>query len=102
MEFDDQQAIEFILAHIPAETAARYDQDMIQYFIDTLFDFCEDSGLLDIDLDEDPDEAEARERSQIIDGLTKLLSHDKFYNFRPEDIALLVDAEAEYEQTLDL
>lgn len=102
MEFDDQKAIEFILSQLPADTAARYDEDMIQYFIDSLFDFCEDSGLLDIDIDEDPDEAEARERDQIIDGLTKLLSHDKFYSFRPEDIPLLVDAEAAYEQTLDL
>lgn len=101
MEFDDQKAIEFILAQLPAEVAGRYDEDMIQYFIDTLFDFYEDSGMLDISIDEDPDEAEAREREQTIQGLTKLLVNDKFYNFRQEDIPLLVDAETAYELTLD-
>lgn len=102
MEFDDQKAIEFILAQLPADVAERYDEDMIQYFLDTLFDFYEDNGMLDIDFaDDDIEECEARERAQTIDGLTKILAKDKFYEFQPDDIALLVDAETAYEYTLD-
>ncbi len=101
MEFDDQKAIQFILNRLPAEVAGRYDEDMVQYFIDTLFDFYEDNGLLDIDLNDDPDEAEARERRMTIDGLVKILTHDKFYNFLPDDIPLLLDAETAYELELD-
>lgn len=102
MEFDDQKAIEFILSRLPADVSARYDDDMIQYFLDTLFDFYEDNGMLDIDFgDDDLEEAEARERQQTIDGLVKILSRDKFYDFRAADIPLLLDAETAYEQTLD-
>lgn len=103
MEFDDIKAIKFIKAQLPANVAARYDEDMLQYFLDTLFDFYEDSGMLDIDFDDDDDieAAEAKERQQTIEGLTKILAHDKFFDFRAEDIPLLVDAETEYEYTLD-
>lgn len=96
-EFDDQEAIQFILSQLPAEAAARYDEDAVQYFIDTLFDYFEDNGMLDIDFDDD---ADADELQAVAEGLTPILTRDRNYSFAAGDIALLVAAEAAYEQSL--
>lgn len=97
-EFDDQEAIQYILANLPDEVAARYDEDAIQYFLDTLFDYFEDSGLLDIDFDDDTSEVD--EFQATVSAMTAILSRDRNYHFDVADIAGMVAAEAAYEQSL--
>lgn len=98
MEFDDQDAIDFILANLPADIAARHNEDSVQYFIDTLFDFYEDNGLLDIDFDDNSDEE--AEQAMVLSGLQKILCRDKHYHFEAPDVEAMLRAETAYEESI--
>ena len=53
MDFDENDAIAYIRAHIPADVAALYDDNELLNLIDIIFDYYEANGLLDLDIDDD-------------------------------------------------
>lgn len=96
-EFDENEAVDFMRANVPAEVAQRYSDDDMLYFIDTLWECYDKLNMFEID-DENADED--AERRALLQSLNKLLCGDKFCQFEPDHIAALLDAETAYEETL--
>jgi hypothetical protein len=100
MDFDEQNAIDYIREHLPDEYRDKYDDDEILNVIDIIFDYYDESGMLDIDLsDEDEDDVDVEE---LVKYVTKVLRKDKLSPIAEEHIKPIVLAELDYEQTLDI
>lgn len=97
MEFDEIKAVEAINSSLLANGRTAYSEDEILNVIDMIWDYYEENGLLDIDDDTD----EEIEISEIIDYVTRMIKKDKGANLDITDIPLIVNAEIDYENSLD-
>lgn len=101
MEYNEKKAIEYILSQLPPEKAERYSDDEILNVIDIIWDYYEESGLLDpaTALEEDDDD-EAAELALLKAHVTKMLAKDKGSNIAQEDIEPIINAEIDYENSI--
>lgn len=95
MEYDENDAIEFIVKKIGIEI----EEDEILNIIDIIWDYYEDNGMLDISMDNDEDESDI---TTLIAHVVKIVSKDKSSNLEKEVIAQIVEAELAYEESLDV
>ena len=95
MEYDENDAIEFIVKKIGIEI----EEDEILNIIDIIWDYYEDNGMLDISMDNDEDESDI---TTIIAHVVKIVSKDKSSNLEKDVIAQIVEAELAYEESLDV
>ncbi|MBP6285160.1 MAG: hypothetical protein KA373_07055 [Paludibacteraceae bacterium] len=98
IEFDDDDAISFILNYLPAEEKAIFTEDDVQYLLDVIYEFYDKKGLLHDDVVEEV-EIDEEELSAFI---MKCAKADQMPNFTPENIQLLLDAEYEYSKSIGL
>lgn len=93
--FDEKDAIEFIRSNV--DIAHLSDDDILDV-IDTIFDFYDENGDLDLDFDEDDENLGSEDDEQaIIDYVVEAFSDTKM----PKSlIADMVMAELSYEQSL--
>lgn len=98
MEFDEIKAIEYINSTLAQNGISSYSDDEILNVIDIIWDYYEDTGLLDIDSDGD----ELIQLDDVISHVKKMLHKDKFAQIRPDDIKYIVEAEIAYEQSIGL
>lgn len=95
MEYDENDAIEFIVKKIGIEI----EEDEILNIIDIIWDYYEDNGMLDISMDNDEDESDI---TTLIAHVVKIVTKDKSSNLEKDVIAQIVEAELAYEESLDV
>lgn len=97
-EFDENEAIEAMRQALSPEASQRCNDDELLNVIDIIWDWYDESGLLDID-------SEADDEDVNVDALTahvrKMLAKDKLSPIRPDEVEPIVAAELRYEQSLD-
>lgn len=98
MEYDEQAAIDYIRAKVPALDAANYDDDEILNVIDMIFDYYEDNGFLDLNLDDGPDELDT---ADLLAYVKKMVAKDPESPFSIDEVEKVVLAELDYEDSLD-
>lgn len=97
-DIDDQKTVEFIKNALPQELKEKYDDDTLYYILDVINDYFTTSGVLDqepdkdgfIDIDND----------RIVEYIIKEAKHDKIGSFPADEIILIVQAEADYVDSL--
>ena len=77
----------------------KYSDDQILNVIDMIWDFYEENGLLDLEIDEEIEENALFD--DLIGYTTRMLKKDKQSGIDPVDIETIVRAEIEYENSLD-
>ena len=100
MEFDENKAIELMRAALPEERRNAYDDDEILNVIDMIWDFYEENGMLDIDFEDEEEDAEAIS-DDLVNYVTRMLRKDKGAQILAEEVPALIDAEIAYEASLD-
>ena len=95
-EFDEDKAIKYIQNQLPE--GVNYDGDDILNVIDIIFDYYEDNDLLDIDFDIEGNDDNIK--ADLIAHVSKMLSKDSLNHIKPEHIAIIVNAELEYEESI--
>lgn len=97
-EFDEKEAVKAMREALSPEASERCSDDELLNVIDIIWDWYDESGLLDID-------AEADDEEVNVDALTshvrKMLAKDKLSPIKPDEVEPLVVAELRYEQSLD-
>lgn len=91
LEFDDSEAIKFIMNLIPEEDKTTLTEDDIQYVLDVIYDFYEDEGLVD----EDTAEEASIDEEQLFNYVKKAAQKDGI-KLNDETIQLILDGEYEY------
>jgi hypothetical protein len=94
-EYDDEAAVKFIHNYLPQELKEKFSEDDVYYVLDVICDFYE----LNDYLDEDDEEKEERE---LVKYIVQQAKKDKIGDFLPEDVLILLRAEAAYTDTLDI
>ncbi len=99
LKYDEDDAIKFIRATLPADVNARYDDDEILYVIDIIWDWYEKNGYLKIDAG--VTEEEELDMDKLTAYVTKEIKADKEMVMDPEDIGLIVRGEVQYEESIE-
>lgn len=98
MEFDEDKAIEYIRQQLSDEIMDLFDDDEILNVIDIIWDYYEDNGLLDIDMDDDEEDEGC---DAIVNHVISMLKKDKDAKIRIEHVEDIVKAELDYEKSLE-
>jgi hypothetical protein len=94
-EYDDEAAVNFIRNFLPQELKDKFSEDDIYYTLDVICDFYEKNDYLN----EDDEEKEERE---LIKYIVQQAKKDGIGDFLPEDVLIVLRAEAAYTDTLDI
>ncbi len=100
MEYDENIAIKQIRKVLSDKSNAIYNDDEILNVIDMIWDFYDENGMLDIDLEDGEDDSEAI-YSELCDYVVRMLKKDKEAKILPEDVPAIVKAEVDYELSLE-
>lgn len=98
MEYDEQAAIDFIRTKLPAGTAENYDDDEILNVIDMIFDYYDENGFLDLNLDDGPEELDT---ADLLAYVKKMVAKDRESPFSVDEVEKIVLAELDYEDSLE-
>lgn len=91
---EDAQEVAFIQNQLPIDVKEKFTEDDIYYFVDVILEYfsdaqTDDEGYIDIDLDE------------VAAYVVKQAKKDKIGDFDPEDVFFVVQAELDYNETLE-
>ena len=92
-EYDENEAVDFINARL----GKKYPADDLLNVIDMIWDYYESNGLLEIDDEEDEEEDIEQ---QLVEYVRKMLTKDEDADIDLEDVADIVNAELDYEDSL--
>jgi len=95
-EYDDEVAVEFIHNHLPQDLKVKFTEDTLYYILDVICDFYEKNDYLNVEGDNDE-----KEEERLIDFIVNQARKDEIGNFSPEDVLMVLHAEAAYMDTLD-
>lgn len=101
MEYDENDAIKAIRNELSEQSNNLYNDDELLNVIDMIWDYYEENGLLDIDIDEENDGDEDIIFSELCDYVCRMLKKDKEAKVQKEDVPTIIRAEIEYEQSID-
>lgn len=94
VEFDENDAIEFINKALASKGKPQYGDDDLLLLIDAMYDFYDDNDDFDSDFDEESN------LEPLVDYVIKTISKDPDNSIKSEDVRDIVLAEIEYESTL--
>lgn len=98
--YDEQEALKFIRAFVPAEIKDKYSDDEILFVIDTIWDYYESKGMLE--LSSDVTEEEQLDVAPLVDYVKKEVKKDGQLMLDMADIEYIVKGELAYEESLDV
>jgi hypothetical protein len=93
IEFDDSQAINYILECLPAEEKGNIGEDDVQYVLDVICDYYEANDLFD-----ENDKVEEAEIAQddMFNYIYSIVEKEKEVKLTAEQLQLILDLEFEY------
>ena len=97
MDFNEDKAIELMRAAVPADRAALYTDDELLNVIDMIWDYYEENGMLEIDLEDDVEDEDLQ--GDLVEYVRRMLRKDRAAKVLPEDVEALVNAELDYEES---
>ena len=99
LDIDDEKTVAYIRESLPQEMKEKYTDDTLYYILDVISDYFATSGVLDAEPDEDG--CIEIDNEAVAAYIVKEAKRDKMGSFDPEEILLIVEAEAEYVDSLD-
>ena len=92
IEFDDTEAISFIMNTLTEEQRKRIDEEAVQYILDLICEYYDQNGLIEEDT---VDEAEIAE-DDIFNFVSSLASKEGIITVSDDDIKTILDGEYKY------
>ena len=97
--YDEEEAVGFIRASLPASVSEQYSDDEILFVIDAIWEYYDKRGLTSLDdLDAEEDLLDADDLTAYV---KKEIARDKEVMMDPKDVELVVKAELDYEKSLE-
>ena len=95
-DIDDEKTIEYIRQRLPQDLKEKFSDDEFYYFLDTIYDYYDKSGILDsnneyVDIDID----------EIAKFIAKEAKKNNIGDFDPEDLYFIVEGELAYNGIID-
>ena len=90
-DLDDEKTIAFIRERLPQELKEKFSDDEFYYFLDTIYDYYEKSGILDGN-----DEYVDIDIEEIARFIAKEAKKNTIGEFDPEELFFIVEGELAY------
>lgn len=87
-------------AAVERQFGETYDEDELVNIIDIIWDWYDDNGETEVEFDVEDEDVNAL--AVLIEHVTRVLAKDPDSPVNPSHVATLVDAELEYENSIDL
>ncbi len=95
-DLDDEKTIAFIRERLPQELKEKFSDDEFYYFLDTIYDYYDKSGILD-----GSEEYVAIDIEEIAKFIAKEAKKNGIGDFDPEELFFIVEGELEYNGIID-
>lgn len=96
---EDAATVAYIKTHIPQELQEKLDDDILYYFLDLIIEYYAESGVLDATPDKDG--FVELDEEAIATYLAKKAKKEGMGVFSPEDLLFVVQAQMDYEESLE-
>lgn len=90
---DDLKTIEFVRNYLPADLKEQFDDELIQYFLDVIWEYYYETFS-------DTDEEVEIDTEAVAAHVAKVAKKEKMGDFDPEDLLFVVLGELEYAESL--
>lgn len=97
LEYDDDEAVKFILKLVPKEFKTKINDDAVNYVLDVVYDYYAENGLID----EDSTEEASIDEEEMLKYVVKAAKKDKI-DLSEEQIQLILDGEYEYGKSIGI
>lgn len=97
LEYDDDEAVNYILKLVPKELKSKINDDAINYVLDVVYDYYEENGLID----ENSTEEASIDEEDMLNYVIKASKKDKM-NLNEDEIQLILDGEYEYGKSIGI
>ncbi len=97
LEYDDDDAVKFIMAQLPSEVKDHIDEDVVNYVLDVLYDYYEEKGLIT----EDAAEEASIDEEEMLKFVLKASKKDGV-KLSEDELLLILDSEYEYGKSLGI
>ena len=97
-DIDDQKTVEYIKNALPQELKEKYSDDTLYYILDVINDYFTTSGVLD--QEPDADGCINIDNDALVEYIIKEAKKDKIGSVPADEIILIVEAEADYVDSL--
>ena len=95
-DLDDEKAIAYIRERLPQDLKEKFSDDEFYYFLDTIYDYYDKSGILD-----GSDEYVDIDINEIAEFIAKEAKKNKIGEFDPEELYFVVEGELSYNGIVD-
>ncbi len=95
--FDDEKAVQFIKEFIPNESKEKLNEEILNYVLDTVYDYYEEKGLID---DEEAVNATIDE-TEMLEYVVKASQKDNI-SISEDEVQLILDGEYEYGKSIGI
>ena len=95
-DLDDEKTIQYIRERLPQELKEKFSDDEFYYFLDTIYDYYDKSGILDsnneyIDIDIE----------KIAEFVAKEAKKNKIGEYDPQELYFIIEGELAYNGVID-
>ena len=91
---DDARTVEYIKTHLPQELKAKFSEEELYYFLDSIVEYYAESGILDAEPDKDG--CIEIDMEAIAQHMVKQAKKDKMGDYDADDLRWIVEAEMDY------
>lgn len=95
--YDDDDAVKFIMQLVPAELKERINEETVNYVLDVMYEYYEESGLIS---DDSAEEASIDEE-EMLNYVVEAAEEDGI-KLSEDEIQLILDGEYEYGKSLGI
>ena len=95
-DLDDEKTIAYIRERLPQELKEKFSDDVFYYFLDTIYDYYDKSGILDSD-----NEYIDIDINEIAEFIAKEAKKNNIGDFDPEELYFIVEGELAYNGIID-
>ncbi len=99
LDIDDERTVAFIKDSLPQDLKDKYTDDILYYILDVINDYFATSGVLD--KEPDADGFIDIDNEAVASYIAKEAKRDGIGNFDLDELLLIVEAEAEYVDSLE-
>lgn len=99
IEFDDTEAIKFIIKHLPSEFKHQVSEDDVQYILDLICDYYDENDLMDDD--DEVSEASIAE-DDIFNSVWATMKKENVADLSEDAVKAILDGEYEYGKSIGI
>ena len=95
-DLDDEKTIQYIRERLPQELKEKFSDDEFYYFLDTIYDYYDKSGILDSN-----DEYIDIDIEKIAEFVAKEAKKNKIGESDPQELYFIIEGELAYNGVID-